>query len=92
MGKNPLLRITAIMERMAGDVEKREVSTGGNGREAEAERVIPGSGIIGTRGPNAVALLDTYRVSNVMNCAAQSQRTTLNPHGIGRKLPPVPES
>jgi hypothetical protein len=40
--------ITAIMERMEGDVEKREVSTGGNGREAEAERVIPGSRIIGT--------------------------------------------
>jgi hypothetical protein len=36
------------MERMAGDVEKREVSTGGNGREAESERVIPGSRIIGT--------------------------------------------
>jgi len=30
------------MEHMEGDVEKREVSTGGNGREAEAERVIPG--------------------------------------------------
>jgi hypothetical protein len=36
------------MERMEGDVEKREVSTGGNGREAEAERVIPGRRIIGT--------------------------------------------
>jgi hypothetical protein len=36
------------MERMAGDVEKREGSTGGNGREAEAEKVIPGSRIIGT--------------------------------------------
>jgi hypothetical protein len=40
--------ITAIMERMAGDVEKREVSTGGNGREAEAERLIPRRRIIGT--------------------------------------------
>ena len=36
------------MERMEGDVEKREVSTGGNGREAEAEKLIPGRGIIGT--------------------------------------------
>jgi hypothetical protein len=36
------------MERMAGDVEKREVSTGGNGREAESERVIPGRVIIST--------------------------------------------
>jgi xanthine/CO dehydrogenase XdhC/CoxF family maturation factor len=36
------------MERMAGDVEKREVSTGGNGREAEAERLIPRRRIIGT--------------------------------------------
>jgi hypothetical protein len=36
------------MERMAGDVEKREVSTGGHGREAEAEKVIPGRRIIGT--------------------------------------------
>ena len=34
---------------MEGDVEKREVSTGGNGREAEAERVIPRRRIIGTR-------------------------------------------
>ena len=33
---------------MEGDVEKREVSTGGNGREAEAERLIPRSRIIGT--------------------------------------------
>jgi hypothetical protein len=33
---------------MAGDVEKREVSTGGNGREAESERVIPGRVIIST--------------------------------------------
>ena len=40
--------ITAIMERMAGDVEKREVSTGGNGREAESERLIPIRQIIGT--------------------------------------------
>ena len=37
------------MERMAGDVEKREVSTGGNGREAEAERLIPRRRIIGTK-------------------------------------------
>ena len=37
------------MERMEGDVEKREVSTGGNGREAEAEKVILGRRIIGTR-------------------------------------------
>jgi hypothetical protein len=36
------------MERMEGDGEKREVSTGGHGREAEAERVIPGRRIIGT--------------------------------------------
>ena len=36
------------MERMEGYVEKREVSTGGNGREAESERLIPGRGIIGT--------------------------------------------
>jgi hypothetical protein len=36
------------MERMAGDVEKREVSTGGNGREAESERLIPRRRIIGT--------------------------------------------
>jgi hypothetical protein len=36
------------MERMEGDVEKREVSTGGNSREAASERVIPGRGIIGT--------------------------------------------
>ena len=36
------------MERMEGDVEKREVSTGGNGREAESEKLIPGSRIIGT--------------------------------------------
>jgi hypothetical protein len=36
------------MERMEGDVEKREVSTGGNGREAEAEKLIPGRRIIGT--------------------------------------------
>ena len=36
------------MERMEGDVEKREVSTGGNGREAESERLIPGRRIIGT--------------------------------------------
>jgi hypothetical protein len=38
------------MEHMDGDVEKREVSTGGNGREAESERVIPVSRIIGTAG------------------------------------------
>jgi hypothetical protein len=46
------------MERMAGDVEKRDVSTGGNGREAEAERVIPGRRIIGTGewSQNAVVL------------------------------------
>ena len=42
--------ITGIMERMEGDVEKREESTGGNGREAEAERAIPGRRIIGTYG------------------------------------------
>jgi hypothetical protein len=36
------------MERMEGDVEKREVSTGGNGREAEAEKLILGRRIIGT--------------------------------------------
>jgi hypothetical protein len=42
------LLITAIMERMEGDVEKREVSTGGNGREAEAEKLVPGRQIIGT--------------------------------------------
>ena len=60
--------------------------------EGKPEGVIPGSRIIGTRGTNAVALLDTYRVSNAMNCAAQSQRNMLNPHGIGRKLPPVTES
>jgi hypothetical protein len=46
--RQSVLRITAIMERMAGDVEKREVSTGGNGREAESERVIPGRVIIST--------------------------------------------
>jgi hypothetical protein len=33
---------------MEGDVEKREVSPGGNGREAESERGIPGRRIIGT--------------------------------------------
>jgi hypothetical protein len=35
------------MERMEGDVEKREVSTGGNGRYGESERLIPGRVIIG---------------------------------------------
>jgi hypothetical protein len=40
--------ITGIRERMEGDVEKREVSPGGNGREAESERGIPGRRIIGT--------------------------------------------
>jgi hypothetical protein len=38
------------MERMEGDVEKREVSTGGNGREAESERVIP-SGVCVRKNP-----------------------------------------
>jgi hypothetical protein len=33
---------------MEGDVEKREVSTGGNGRYGESERLIPGRVIIGT--------------------------------------------
>jgi hypothetical protein len=33
---------------MEGDGEKREVSTGGNGREVNSERVVPGSRIIGT--------------------------------------------
>ena len=41
--------ITGIMERMDGDVEKREVSTGGNGREAESERLIPIRQIIGPK-------------------------------------------
>jgi hypothetical protein len=36
------------MERMEGDVEKREVSTGGNGRYGESERLIPGRVIIST--------------------------------------------
>jgi len=36
------------MERMEGDVEKREVSTGGNGRYGESERLIPGRVILGT--------------------------------------------
>jgi len=40
--RSPQDLITGIMERMEGDVEKREVSTGGNGREAEAERLVPG--------------------------------------------------
>jgi hypothetical protein len=35
---------------MEGDVEKREVSTGGNGREVNSERVVPGRRIIGTCG------------------------------------------
>jgi hypothetical protein len=43
------LLITGIMERMDGDVEKREVSTGGNGREAESERLIPIRQIIGPK-------------------------------------------
>jgi hypothetical protein len=33
---------------MEGHGEKREVSTGRNGREAESERVVPGRQIIGT--------------------------------------------
>jgi len=33
---------------MEGDVEKREVSTGGNGRYGESERLIPGRVILGT--------------------------------------------
>jgi len=40
--------ITATMSRMEGDGEKREVSTGGNGREVNSERVVPGRQIIGT--------------------------------------------
>jgi hypothetical protein len=35
---------------MEGYVDKRWLSTGGNGREAEAEKLIPGSRIIGTYG------------------------------------------
>jgi hypothetical protein len=51
---------------MEGHGEKREVSTGRNGREAESERVVPGRQIIGTRD----------RVSQCANIVSFCSKTT----------------
>jgi hypothetical protein len=45
---------------MEGYGEKREVSPGGNGREANSERLIPGRRIIGTYGGFEGLYIDNY--------------------------------